>query len=157
MLFAFPGIYLVLALAFGSLPWRRARAALALAAGLFLAYAFRGAVTDTYNRSYMRLQDGRQMHKVLADLAAPDDLVVAPAGLAREVSYYLPSLAGRLRDTWVCSEAVDQLTRGAVLAVERLDHSQGPCGSQLPKANPRFEIDGFVVSRFEVSGPKAAG
>jgi hypothetical protein len=93
MLFALPGALALLAAGFEALAarWRRLGA---LAAGLFvLAFAYNGAVRETYNSSYMRCHDARDVNALLTALWRPGSVLVADPGFVAQLGFYHPELA----------------------------------------------------------------
>jgi hypothetical protein len=123
MIFAFPGLFLLIASAIGELARR-----VPLLLLLLVPFVWSGIARDPYNRTYMRLADLRPMFATIAQSGGP---VYADPSFAAPLRYYHPALdirAGTLRapagagwyvqraSTFTPSGASVVLREGAVVA-----------------------------------------
>ena len=92
MIFAFPALYLLVALALSHFAQRTTHAGGALVGAFVLAFAWNGLGRDTYNATYMRTFELRPLYDFVSSNHRPEEPVFVTSSLAAPLRYYHPDL-----------------------------------------------------------------
>jgi hypothetical protein len=92
MIFAFPALYLLVALALSHFATRTSRAGGIIAALFALAFAWNGFGRDTYNATYMRTFELRPLYDFVSSNHRSGEPVFVTSSLSAPLRYYHPEL-----------------------------------------------------------------